>query len=398
MTLTASPPLIGSDLGRRRILLALWAASMLGGLAQSLTGPAGTLLAQRVDGSESVAGLPQTLLVVGAAASGLGLSRLTLRRGRGVALCTGSTVAVTGCGVVLVAAISANLPLILLGSLLLGAGNTAVMLGRYAAADLGPETARARAMASVLLATTVGAVAGPNLLAPTCALATAVGLPALAGPYVVAAAFFGAAAAVMGRQPARLGHERGPATGTARVRLDRPAVTGLVVLTVANLVMVAVMTMAPIQLSKVGSGLAGIGLVVSLHIAGMFGPSPISGWLTGRIGQVPAAAIAGVLLVSASGLAAIGAASGLVMTLAMVLLGIGWNLGLISGSGLLTATAAAPDRPRREGIGEAAMGVAAAIGGASAGPLMAGAGYSFLAAMGAIAASFIVLTVRWTAG
>ena len=138
------------------MLYALWAASSLGGLGQSLAGAAGALLAGDVGGAVAVAGLPQASLVVGAAVSALALSRLTVRRGRGAALSTGAVVATSGCLVVAAAALLASLWLVLLGSLLLGAGTTAVMLGRYAAADLGPETSRARSMASVLVATTVG--------------------------------------------------------------------------------------------------------------------------------------------------------------------------------------------------------------------------------------------------
>ena len=98
---------------------------------------------------------------------------------------------------VVIGAVLASLWLILGGSLLLGAGNTAVMLGRYAAADLLPETARVRAMATVLVATTVGAVAGPNLLAPASNVATQLGLPALSGPYFGASIGFAAAAATL---------------------------------------------------------------------------------------------------------------------------------------------------------------------------------------------------------
>ncbi|MDQ3738932.1 MAG: MFS transporter, partial [Actinomycetota bacterium] len=279
----------------RRPVHALWTASVLGGLAQSLAGTAGALLARQLGNSDAVAGLPQALLVVGAAVSALGLSGLTRRRGRGVALSTGAIVAMIGCLVVLCAGLASSLPGVLLGSGLLGAGSTAVMLGRYAAADLGPETDRAKAMASVLVAITIGAVAGPNLLAPAGALASGLGIPALVGPYLVAAAAFAAAASVLA---AGLGVERthsvSPAASaqpavraTVAPTLGRSETAGLMVLSVANLVMVSVMTMAPVHLNHIGVGLGAIGLVVSAHIAGMFAPSPLSGWLTDRFGAGP---------------------------------------------------------------------------------------------------------------
>ena len=388
---------------RRRAVHALWAASILGGLAQSLAGAAGGLLARQVGGSDASAGLPQALLVVGAAVSALLLSALTRRRGRGAALSTGALVAVAGCVVVTLAALSASLPLILLGSLLLGAGTTTVMLGRYAAADLGPEASRARAMASVLVATTIGAVAGPNLLAPAGGAAAGLGLPALAGPYLVAALGFTAAAGILalglGPQPADPTAAAAAAAPVAampaRPPLGRQGIVGLAVLGVANLVMVSVMTMAPIQLHHVGAGLGAIGLVVSLHIAGMFAPAPVSGWLADRIGAARVAAWAGATLAAASVLAAVAAASSTGLAGAMVLLGIGWNLALIAGSTLLTAGVAPADRPRREGWGEVGMGAAAAGGGAASGFVMAAGGYVPLAAGAAVAAAAI-LPAAWS--
>lgn len=384
--------------GKRRAVHALWAAGALGGLAQSLAGTAGALLARQVGGSEAVAGLPQALLVVGAAISALALSTLTRRRGRGAALTTGALVAVAGCLVVTLGALSAGLPGILLGSLLLGCGNTAVMLGRYAAADLGPETSRARAMASVLVATTIGAVAGPNLLAPAGVLAYGLGLPTLVGPYLVAAVGFAAAACalVIGLTPhgTEVAAARETASALAGPSLGRQGTAGLAVLSVANLVMVSVMTMAPVQLHHVGVGLGAIGLVVSVHIAGMFAPSPLSGRLTDRVGAVPVAAGAGVMLMVACVLAAGGAESPVLLAVALILLGVGWNLGLVAGSVLLTAGVPALDRPRREGWGEVGMGAAAAGGGAASGLVVAAGSYPALAA-GVAAVAALLLPLAW---
>lgn len=401
----------------RRSLHALWAASVLGGFGQSLAGTAGALLARQVGGSESVAGLPQAALVAGAALSALMLSRLTLHRGRTAALSTGAAVAVVGCVVVTAGAALASLPWILLGSLMLGAGNTAVMLGRYAAADLGPEASRGARMASVLLATTIGGVAGPNLLAPASGLAASLGLPALAGPYLAAAIGFTAAGLTLAVGPrlrplpfsaAGLGGPRAapeagtpvaasvagmPVSGTTLGRrglagLGRRGWTGLGVLSLANLVMVAVMTMAPVQLHHIGSGLGMIGLVVRMHIAAMFAPSPVSGWLTDRFGAASTAAGAGATLIAASWLAA-GADSPAGLAVAMVALGFGWNLALLSGSSLLTTRVASAQRPGREGWGEVGMGVAAAGGGAVSGPLMVVGGYGLLASGAAVIAVLI---------
>jgi MFS family permease len=97
--------------------------------------------------------------------------------------------------------------------------------------------------------------------------------------------------------------------------------------------MVAVMSVAPVRLTEHGHGLALVGLIVSVHVAGMFMPSPISGWLADRRGPVVVATIGFALLVTA-GLAGalVNLHSGLGITLALVVLGIGWNFASSEGA------------------------------------------------------------------
>ena len=380
---------------RRSPLHVLWATTAVGGLAQSLAGASGGLLAEQVAGT-GAAGLPQTFLVVGAAISAIGLSRVSRSFGRAVSLATGAAIAVVGCALMMTAGVLESTAGLAIGSLLLGSGNTSVMLARYAGAEVGPADRRARSMASVLVATTAGAVAGPNLLAPAGGLAEALGLPTLLGPYAVAAVGFGATGVALlvgigtegpsADRASSAGHDaelrRIPSNGRRNLLL------GLIVMAGANLVMVAVMTMAPIHLRHEGAGLAAIGLVVSLHIAGMFAPSPASGLLTDRYGARPACVLAAGLLVAACLLAA-GASSTFVLGLALVLLGVGWNVALVAGSVLVTLGVSENQRPDREAWGEVGMGVAAAVGGLGSGLVLAAGDYAVLTV--AMAASVCVL-------
>lgn len=373
---------------------ALWAASVVGGFAQSLGGASGGLLARHVAGTDAVAGLPQSFLVVGAAGSAVAMSWLTPRIGRPAALAGGAGVAAAGAMLAALAALWSNLSAVLIGSILMGAGNTAVMLGRYAAADLGPAPARARAMASVLAATSIGAVAGPNLLGPASRAAAWIGWPGLSGPYVVTVAGFVIATAILAIRFTGPAHHTpattAPTPPRAR-RISHDVAAGLVVLGVANFVMVSVMTMAPVHLHAHGVGLGAIGLVVSLHIAGMFGPSPLSGWLVVRLGPMPVIALASVVLTVACALAAWVGSSAPALLIALTALGVGWNLALVSGSDVLTAHSPAADRPRHEGWGELAMGVAAAVGGAGSGVIVAASNYATLAITGAVAATTLLI-------
>lgn len=217
----------------------------------------------------------------------------------------------------------------------------------YAAADLASADSRTQARASVLMATTIGAVAGHNLLASASGLGAPFDLPALGGPYVLAgAAVAVAAVALIAGLPARTGPARGPAAPAAPVPLQAGRY-GLVVLAAANLVMVAVMTMAPVQLHHLGHGLVAVGVVISAHIAAMFGPSPLSGWISDRLG--PRTAATALRRGPHSGRHQRRLAPG--VGAAMVLLGVGWNLALLSSSLLLTAGLFASERPdERPGV------------------------------------------------
>lgn len=371
----------------------------LGGLSQSLAGGAAALLAREVAGSDAAGGLPQALLVVGAGISALGMAGLTRRLGRASALAFGAVAAAVGCMAMAWGGLGDVLGPILVGSLLLGAGNAAVMLSRYAAAELDPGRPATRAMASVLVATSVGAVLGPNLMHPSGVLAGQFDVSPLVGSYVVAAVVYLAGAAViLGTRQAlppvaqgRTSEKPSSLTGRSDVlRRRTEGSVGLAVLAVANLVMVGVMTMTPIHLAHLGGRLWLIGVVVSGHIAAMFGPSAFSGWLTERLGARRVAAGSAAVLVLACVVATAAAHSTIVLAVAMVLLGLGWNGCLVSGSALLTHGVAAADRPSREGLGEAGMAVAAVVGGATSGLVMARWDYSTLALLGAVTAAALI--------
>ncbi|AKU18636.1 MFS transporter [Luteipulveratus mongoliensis] len=381
----------------RRTVHALLAAGVAGGLAQSLSGTAGSLLAREIGDSDRVAGLPQTFLVAGAAVSALVLGRLVARVGRLTALMLAAATAGAGAALAILAALMSDLTLLFAGSALMGAGNTAVMLGRYAAADLGPAAHRARAMGLAMAATTVGAVAGPNLLEPTASASAWLGAPALAGPMVLAMMFFLIGATILSRAPRQPRSVTTVSLTNAAEPLQLTAIAGLAILAVTNLVMVGVMTMAPVHMHHHGASLTAMGLAVSMHIAGMFAPSPVTGWLTDRFGPAVVAAGGGIVLVTAGLVAAYGNGSTVVLTLALLLLGVGWNIGLVSGSVLLTEGVPEQHRAGRESWGEVAMGVAAVIGSAGAGLIVAASDYTALAVIGAAFAA-VVLPAAWLAG
>jgi len=168
-------------------------ATAIGSLGLAAGGTAAALLAVEMTSSEAAAGLPLGALAAGQAAASLLVARVTGRAGRGAGLVLGYGTGVLGALVVVAAALGGSFPVMLAGSLLLGGANAAIFLSRYAAADLAVADARGRALGTVLFATALGTVAGPALLVPTGRLAQALGLPRLAGLYLVSVAAFAAA-------------------------------------------------------------------------------------------------------------------------------------------------------------------------------------------------------------
>jgi len=394
---------------RSRLLRVLIAAQVLGGLGQAAGGAAGALLARDVAGSDAAAGLPLSLLVAGSALAALPISSLSRSAGRRAGLATALLGGAAGATLCVWAGVVESLPLLLLGCLLFGAGNTAVMLARYAAADLSEPERRARTIGIVVFATTFGAVAGPNLLGPAGDAADAAGLPPLTGLFVLAAAAYVAAASVLlallRPDPLRLAapveeteDAWGPKVPLTDLLAPPRVRAGLATIVTANLVMVAVMAMTPVHMRHHDHSLTLVGFVISLHILGMFGPAPLTGRLADRLGARRVALGGCAVLLAAGLLAAAAGGSVAVLSVGLLLLGVGWNACLISGSTLLVSAVAAGQRPRVEGVGELSMGIAAAAGGALSGPAIAVASYAALAiaaaALAATVAPILLVSVR----
>jgi MFS family permease len=412
MRTAADPSLTPAGLARgpRRTVLGLAFATAVGSLGLAAGGTAAALLAVAMTGSEAAAGLPLGALAAGQAASSLLVGRITSRAGRGAGLVLGYALGVLGASIVIVAAVRGQLLIMLGGSLLLGGANTAVFLSRYAAADLGGPRFRGRALGTVLFAATAGTIAGPVLLVPADRVALALGLPRLSGLYLLAVLAFASAAVAVaalargglaslgrGSPVAGDGGDRGPAArGQLTAALRRPSVrAALLVLGASNLVMVAIMAVTPVLLTAHGHHLGFVGLAVSVHVLGMFAPSPVTGWLADRAGGAAVASAGAALLVLAGvGGAVADQASGPAMAAVMVVLGLGWNAGVVGGSALLAASVDAELRPRSEGIGEATMGLAAAAGAPAAGALVALGGYAILCLAGAALGGAIVAATR----
>lgn len=380
----------------RRTVWSLVAAVALGSTGHIAATTVAAIAAGELAGGAALAGAAGSSVVAGAAVGAGVLSQLMVRRGRRIGLTAGYAIGVVGAFVAATAVLLAVLPLLLAGMLLIGFGNASNQLSRYAAADLYPDDRRASAIGLVVWSSTIGAVLGPNLIGPSGALAQSMGLPELVGPYLVPVAFVGIAAVLsfvrLRPDPYELAYPAAPGGDVAvavslRELFARPSVTAAVVaLVIGQAVMVLIMTMTPFHMREQGHDLASVGIVISAHTFGMFALSPISGRLSDRFGPVPVV-LAGSVVLAASGILAALAPTdgGLILTLALFLLGWGWNLGFVAGSALLTAGLGLAERTRIQGLADAVIWSSSAAASLSSGVIVAAAGYTALGILGAAA-------------
>ncbi|MEC3979172.1 MFS transporter [Amycolatopsis sp. H20-H5] len=388
-------------LGRTKSMVSVFAGVAAMNTAMVGATTAGALIVAQRNGP-SWSGLPATASVLGTAAGALGAGVLMARRGGRFTLSTAYGLAVAGGIIAFAGAVLSVLVVLLAGIVLLGIGNAGAQLSRYVAADLYPEQRRGFAVSTIVWGGTVGALAGPALIAPASGLAVRLGLPSLSGPVAVSAltAIVAMAAILtLPREIPRTPEARpAPMSFPIRAALRRPVVLRpLVAMIAAQLAMVAVMTMTPLQLQAHGHGLGVVGWVLSAHMIGMFALAPLSGRIADRWGgQVAINCGLGTLAVAAA--TAVGAptahTSGL--PLALFLLGYGWNLVFVGGSSLLSRDLPVEERARLQGMVDALVWGASALASLAAGLLFADGGYVLVAVVGGVLAllPFTLLTTR----
>lgn len=397
---------------QRRTVASLVGVQATGALGITIGIATSSLLARDLSGSEAVAGLAQTVQVLGTAMSALVLARLMSRKGRRVGLVTGYLTAAAGATVAVVAGTVGSVALLLAGMVLLGAASASNNAARYAATDLAEPAHRGRALSVVVWATTIGAVLGPNLTGPAADLAGVLDVPELTGPFVLGAVATACAALLAGlllrpdpllTARALAAHRDGagrPEVAPPRpkwadvveVVRERPVLLAAAAgLTGAHATMVAVMVMTPLHMEHGGAELDVIGFVISIHVLGMFAFSPVAGWLTDRWGA-PLALTGGgvVLLVSLllSGVSPQG--SSWQIFSGLFLLGLGWSFSTIAASTLLAEHAPLDVRADVQGAADTAMSLGAAAASALAGVIVGSLGYGVLNAYAALIALGVV--------
>jgi MFS family permease len=379
---------------QKRTIKVLATTQILSGVGVAGTVAAGSLLVSSISNSESLAGLSQTTAVLGAAAMAIPLSKLTQRGGRRLGLSVGYTVGLIGAAFAIFGGSQRILIAMLLGTFLVGAASASGYQARFAATDLADDSNRSRQLSYVVWGSTIGAVTGPNLMGPSGALAEALGLPKLVGPYILAFITLGMGALVIRlflkpdpyltaanlRSKTEEKQELLSARKTLKLIRQNPrALFAIAAIAIGHVAMVSVMVMTPVHMAHVDVTLTVIGLVISIHIVGMYAFSPIVGSLSDRMGRRWVIKL-GVLILLAScvvaGLA--DAHNSIQLGFGLFLLGLGWSCTLIAGSALLSESVETELRPSSQGASDLLMNLMGAGGGALAGVIIGTLGYGWL--------------------
>jgi MFS family permease len=401
------PVLVGAL--QRRTLAVVVTIQVLAGAGFGAGVTVAALLTAQLTGNDSLSGLAATSFTLGSALAAFLIGRATQRWGRRDGLALGFVTGSAGALGVVVAAALGSVSLLLTAMFVSGSGIATGLQARYAGTDLATADRRGAAVSLAMVSTALGAFAGPNLAGPTGALAGGLGLPRLSGPFLLTTVAFAAAAAVllvlMRPDPflvARALDARHPAPAPPVVtgaRAAPGAAAGAAVMVLTQVTMVGIMTMTPVHMRESHHALGAVGLVLSVHIGCMYLPSPLTGVLVDRVGRVPTAAASGATLLAAGVVAAAAPDASLgLLTAGLALLGVGWNLGLISGTAMVVDATPPAERPRAQGSIDVLVALGGAGGGAASGLVMAGIGYGGLTLAGGLLAVLLVPVVVWYRG
>ncbi|OIK15355.1 MFS transporter [Bacillus sp. MUM 116] len=395
----------------KRTLFVVSISQIFGGAGLAAGVTVGALIAQQMLGTDAFAGLPSALLTLGSAGAALFVGRLSQAYGRRTGLTAGFIIGGLGAIGVIVAALINSVFLLFASLLVYGAGSATNLQARYAGTDLANSKQRATAISITMAFTTFGAVAGPNLVNVMGNFALSIGVPSLAGPFILGAAAYILAGLVLfimlrpdplviartivatNQEPSDKGHLE----TTEQTENKRGIIAGATIMILTQIVMTAIMTMTPVHMMHHGLGLGAVGLVIGFHIGAMYFPSLVTGVLVDKLGRSAMAIASGITLLLAGLIAAFTPGDSMVLlVIALSLLGLGWNFGLISGTALLVDSTETSTRAKTQGAVDVFIALSGAAGGALSGMIVAGSNYLTLSFTGGILSLLLIPVVIWS--
>jgi len=390
---------------QRRTLNVIRLAVVPGQAAVAGTVAVVSLLASDMLGNDRLAGLGSAAFTLGAAVVSIPLTAYMRRRGRRPGLVLALAAGSVGAAIAATGGQLRFFPLFILGMFFFGSGQAATLQARYVAADLAHDFDRARAIGAIVWIGTLGAVFGPVFTPLEKDFGEWLGLDEFIGPFLFAGALFlvGSIAYATMLRPDPLVLVGGtdphaerikPVTQVRRsyaaIRSSPGAMLGIVAMAGSQAAMVGVMTMTPPHMKDHAQGDLSA-LVIAVHILGMFGLAPLVGRFVDRVGAVKAIQLGAIVLGSGTAAAVIAGYVPVMIFIGLFLLGLGWNLGLIGGTTLLTASVPDSARVEAQGTGDLTLSLCGAVAAFGSGFVKEAAGFHILANAATALAAAILL-------
>lgn len=375
----------------------------LGGLGLSAGITVGALIAQELLGSDRLAGLPSAVFTLGSSLAAFLIGRLTQSNSRRTGLSVGFLLGGVGAIGVIISTALQQIFCLFLFLFIYGFGTATNLQARYAASDLAEPADRSKAISIAMVATTFGAIIGPNLSNFMSKIALELHLPPLTGSFILSALAYISSGIVLflflrpdPYQVAKILEDNQTDNNnqvTEREHLDKKSIfIGALIMTITQMVMVAIMTMTPVYMKMHDHGLHTVGIVIGIHIGSMYLPSLVTGNLVTKIGTYKTGILSGITLILAAVIAMISPPnSTVILSIALSLLGIGWNFGLISGTTMIVDATTLLKRPKIQGTIDVFIALAGSFGGAVSGIILNAFNYQVLGLLG-IVVSVILIT------
>lgn len=381
----------------RKLTWILFAAQSLASAGFIAAATINPILGAKLAADRSWATLPTAVYLLSGALSASLWGYLMDRIGRRNGIALGLVIGVFGNALVLIAIRSSSFLLLLAGLILMGITNSAVMLGRFAAAEVNPPERRGNAISTVVFGGAIGSILARVLASPMGGFAITIGMDELAGAYLATLGLFTIASLLvffglrpdpldLGKQVAALYPKsipQGKARPILQILRQPAALTAVVAMALGQVVMVAIMVITSLHMEDHHHVRSDIYSVISAHTLGMYAFSVISGRLADRWGRGTVILIGSSTLLLSCITAPI-SPDVLPLGISLFLLGLGWNFCFVGGSALLADQLSPVERSRTQGTNDFLVGLASALISLSSGFIFAATSYTVIASVAGI--------------
>ncbi len=415
-----------------RLLTTLFFSQSLFSAAQISIITLHSIAAGILGGSDAAAGLPTTMVTFAHSIMAYVMGVVMGRFGRRMGLCLAYGLGLAGALLGFVAVLKGIFWLLLVSSAGMGMARAGSQMSRFVIGEMFPVEKRAQMIGRIVFAGTIGAIFGPALVEPSSQLAQFLGLdivtvPPLArsplalalmpsaasaqelttGPWVIAAlltcvsllvTFFllRPEPALVARQYSELPRDVAKSGNAEKLAdlLRLPNVQlAILAMVICQTVMSTLMTITPWHMHLTDHSNAQVSLVIAAHVLGMFGLSPLTGYLIDRYGRETMMIVAALILIASTIISPLSAQMPYLLA-GLFLLGLGWNFGYVAGSSMLADALSGAQRTRVAGFNDMLVAFCAGLGTLSSGFLFGLGGFLFVSAGGGVLAVLLLGLIR----